>query len=231
MATARFDGAVREAENTLLEFLETFEAIQNNMRTERLPEFQAQLIGLAPEGFRHLIERLSREEPPEDLRQFRDSLTAGARHCGNALSAFLNADERTYSLTAMDMRRSLYRGLQWLYGARAHTPTLASYWLLPDALAQKESLETPSPDADVPVGIIHRRREAPLADYSLYVPESYTPSRNGRWSCACTGLADGATSSSGRGCGQRRAAGTWRLRRSRWTLLGPYCGPDWMPAR
>ena len=177
MATARFDDAVREAEHTLLEFLETFEAIQNNMRVERLPEFQAQLIGLAPEGFRHLLERLSREEPPEDLRHFRDSLAAGARHCGNALAAFLNADEGTYSLTAMDIRRSLYRGLQLLYGARAHTPTLASYWLLPDALAQKESLETPAPDADAPVGIIHRRREAPLADYSLYVPENYTPSR------------------------------------------------------
>ena len=177
MAGERLENAVREAEHTLLEFLRTFETNQNNLRVERLPEFQAQLIGLAPEGFRPLLERLSREEPPEDLRQFRDSLVAGARHCGNALAAFLNADERTYSLAAMDMRRSFYRGLQLLYGVRSGTPTLASYWLLPDAVSEIESLEVTSPDADAAVGIIHRRRESPLADYSLYVPENYTPGR------------------------------------------------------
>ena len=177
MATSHFENAVLEAENTLLEFLETFETIQNNMRVERLPEFQAELLALAPEGFGYLLEKLSREDPSQDLLQFRDSLVAGTRHCGNALASFLMADERTYSLMAVDMRRSHYRGMQLLYGARAHTPTLASYWLLPEAEAEKELLESPAPDADAPVGIIHQRREAPLADYSLYVPESYTPSR------------------------------------------------------
>ena len=178
MATASFGDAVGEAELRLLEFLRTFETIQNNMRVERLPEFQAELLALAPEGFGYLLERLSREQPPADLLQFRDSLTTGARHCGNALASFLMADERTYSLMAVDMRRSLYRGMQLLYGVRAHTPTLASYWLLPGAVAVSESPESPASEADTTVGIIHHRREAPLADYSLYVPESYTPSRD-----------------------------------------------------
>ena len=177
MATSNFGKAVQEAEHTLLDFLRAFETIQNNMRVERLPEFQAQLIGLAPDGFRHLLARLFQEEPPEDSLQFRDALVAGTRHCGNALATFLNADEHSYPLRAMDMRRSLCRGMQLLYGIRAHTPTLATYWLLPDAPAQMESLEAPSQTRDTPVGIIHRRREAPLADYSLYVPESYRPNR------------------------------------------------------
>ena len=177
MATASFGNAVEETEHRLLEFLRTFETIQNNMRVERLPEFQAELLALAPEGFGYLLERLAREEPHRDLVQFRDSLAAGVRHCGNALASFLMADERTYSLMAVDMRRSLYRGMQLLYDVRAHTPTLASYWLLPGAAAGSESPESPASEADTTVGIIHRRREAPLADYSLYVPESYTPSR------------------------------------------------------
>ena len=178
MVGERYESAVRETERALLEFLRAFETIQNNMRVEGLADFQAQLLELAPEGFGHLVEELSHEEPPECWGQFRDSLVAGTRHCGNALAAFLKADERTYSLTAMDMRRSLCRGLQLLYGVRAHTPTLASYWLLPDAMVEMDALETQATDWDAPVGVIHRRRQAPQADYSLYVPENYSPSRS-----------------------------------------------------
>ena len=44
-------------------------------------------------------------------------------------------------------------------------------------MAEREALEAPSTDADAPVGVMHRRRASPLADYSLYVPEGYTASR------------------------------------------------------
>ena len=178
MATGQYANAVHEAEQSLLAFLQTFESIQNDMRVERLAEFQAQLRAAAPDSFADLTGRLSQAGPPEDLRQFHDAFVAGIRHCGNAGNAFLSADERSYSLTGMDVRRSLCRGLQVLYGVRAHTPTLADYWLLPDATPERDALDTPASDAGAPVGVIHRRRAAPLADYSLYVPESYTPSRN-----------------------------------------------------
>ena len=177
MATSRFESAVVEAEHTLLGFLETFESIQNNMRAERLPEFQAELLALAPEGFGYLLERLSGEEPPPELVGFRDTLVAGTRHCGNALASFLIANEGTYPQMAADMRRSLCRGMQLLYGVRERTPTLGSYWILPEAVPAGEPPDYTTPNGSAPVGIIHRRREAPLADYSLYVPENYSSSR------------------------------------------------------
>ena len=65
-----------------------------------------------------------------------------------------------------------------LYGVREHTPTLADYWWLPDTHSERIALETPSPEVVAPTGVIHRRRKSPLADYSLYVPESYTPDRS-----------------------------------------------------
>ena len=173
-----FQDAVRDAERGLLEFLRTFEAIQNDMRIERLAESQTQLREVVSDGFAGLNARLSQVEPPETMRQFRDSLIAGARHCGNAAAAFLGADESDYSVTAIDMRRSLCRGLQMLYGVRALTPTLANYWVMSDSLAEEFRLETPAPDDSPPVGVMHRRRSAPLADYSLYVPEGYAPSRS-----------------------------------------------------
>ena len=178
MNATQYDVAFHEAEQALLQFLRTFESVQNNMRIERLAEFQERLRALEPEGYSSIADRLSQSDPPSSRRQLHDTFIAGFRHCINAREAFLGADERNYSLTAMDMRRSLSRGLQVLYGIRAHTPTLAEYWLLPDVVGQQDALETPAQDADAPAGVIHRRRTAPEADYSLYVPESYTPNRN-----------------------------------------------------
>ncbi len=174
MAGQDYQFLVQGVEQQLLEFLRAFEAIQNDMRIERLGEFQAKLREVVPDGFSELAGMLQQVEPAEEFQQFHDLFVAGTRHCGNACTAFLSADANSYSLTAMDMRRSLCRGLQVLYGIRARTPTLSEYWLLPDALAK---LETPAEDADAPVGVIHRRRAAPLADYSLYVPEGYSPDR------------------------------------------------------
>lgn len=178
MADDRYFHAVNDAEENLLAFLRTFEYIQENMRVERLGEFQAQLREVAPDGFDGLIAGLGRSEPPDSMLRFHDAFTAANRHLGSASQTFLNASQSSYSLVGLDMRRALCRGLNLLYGIRADTPVLQEYWLLPDALAEREALETLSPDADSPVGVMHRRRAAPLADYSLYVPESYTPRRN-----------------------------------------------------
>ena len=177
MGSERYTKATQEVERGLLEFLRSFEAIQNEMRIERLGDFQAQLREMSPEDLAGHAARLSETEPPEYLREFHDAVLAGTRHCVNARDAFLGADEQGYSLTAMDVRRSLCRGLHILYGIRERTPWLADYWWL-EGSAGREELEIAPPDADAPVGIMHRRRGASLADYSLYVPESYTPARS-----------------------------------------------------
>ncbi len=177
MAIEQYGPAVRDAEEKILSFLRVFESIQENMRVERLGEFQGQLREVAPDGFAGVIAGLGQATPPEPLRPFHDAFTAAIRHLGNTSQTFLNASESSYSLAGLDMRRALCRGLNLLYGIRADTPVLQEYWLLPEAMAERETLETPSPDADAAVGVIHRRRAAPLADYSLYVPESYTPGR------------------------------------------------------
>ena len=178
MSIEQYGPAVRDAEEKILSFLRTFESIQENMRVERLGEFQGQLREVAPDGFDALITGLGRSAPPDSMLRFHDAFTAAIRHLGNASQTFLNASESSYSLAGLDMRRALCRGLNLLYGIREYTPKLQEYWLLPDALAEREALETPSPDADAAVGVIHRRRASPRADYSLYVPESYSPSRS-----------------------------------------------------
>ena len=186
MSIEQYGLAVKDAEEKIFSFLHTLESIQEKMRVERLGEFQEQLrevalrlgSGQAPDGFEALITSLGRSAPPDWMLRFHDAFTAAIRHLGNASQTFLNASESSYALAGLDMRRALYRGLNLLYGIRADTPKLQEYWLLPEAMAERDKLERPSPDAGVTVGVIHRRRASPSADYSLYVPESYTPSRS-----------------------------------------------------
>ena len=178
MATVQYAHTVQRVEERLLLFLRTFESIQGNMRPGHLLELQEQLRVEVPDGFGEVSAELACQEPPEPLSSFHAALMAGIRHCENARSAFMGASDSSYSLTAIDMRRSLCRGLYVLYGVREHTPTLADYWWLPDTHSERIALETPSPEAVAPTGVIHRRRKSPLADYSLYVPESYTPDRS-----------------------------------------------------
>ena len=177
MAPNEYDALVQDTEQKVLWFLRAFEAIQNEMRIDGLHAFQHHLREVMQDGFLESAGRLSQHDPPDGRQQFHDAFLAGVRHVSNAGESFLGANQRSYSLTAMDMRRSLCRGLQVLYGIRSHTPTLAEYWVLPDAADWQDVVEDRSGETDTPVGVMHRRRGAPLADYSLYVPEGYTPER------------------------------------------------------
>ena len=175
MTNEQYAQAVLDAEEKLLVFLQTFESIQENIRLERLGEFQDRLREAASDIFSAVPGELARHGPPESLSRFHHAFVAGIRHCGNACESFLNADEPGFSLASLDTQRALCRGLDLLYGVRAHTPTLRGYWLLPEALSGQESLEAIQLETNVPVGMLHHKRADPLADYSLYVPESYTP--------------------------------------------------------
>ena len=177
MAGERYTDLVQDAEVKLLRFLQTFESIQENMQMGKIEDSQARLKEVVGDMFTTLLDTLPQLSPPVSLAQFHLAFTAAIRHCKNASEAFLNPSGTDFSVASLNSRRSLCRGMNLLYDSRAHLPTLRPYWLLPDTLANREALETTSPNADAPVGIIHNKRTG-AADYSLYVPENYTPQQN-----------------------------------------------------
>ncbi len=178
MADERYTQAVHTAEEHILRLLQTFESIQENMGIGKFGASQERLKEVAGDMFPKLLDELGQLPPPDSFSQFHDAFTAAIRHCGNATDAFLQASERDYPIASASSRRELCRALNLLYQRRANLPVLQSYWLTPEALPNREALETTSPDAGVPVGMIHNKRTDRLADYSLYVPESYTPQQN-----------------------------------------------------
>lgn len=178
MADERYTQVVHAADENLLRFLQTFESIQENMGIGKVGASQALLQEVTANMFPTLVDELGQFPPPDSHVQFHDAFTAAIRHCGNATEAFLQAGERDYPMASANSRRELCRALNLLYQCRGDLPTLQSYWLTPEALPNREALEATSPGTGVPVGMIHNKRTDGLADYSLYVPESYTPQQN-----------------------------------------------------
>ena len=142
MPNEQYTKAVSIAEAKLLRFLETLENMQENMRIERLGEFQGRLREAASDLFSTVPAELARLGPPESLARFHDTFLAAIRHCGNAAAAFLNAGEQDFSVASLNSRRSLCRGLNLLYDIRAHLPVLRNFWLLPEAQADPGPVET-----------------------------------------------------------------------------------------
>ncbi len=177
MADEQYTQLVTAAEGKLLRFLQTFESVQENMHIG-IEESQARLREVVGDMFPTLLNELAQSSPPESLSQFHGAFGAVIRHFSNAAEAFLNPGDKDFSMASLDSRRALYRGIDILYKYRTHLPGLGSYWLLPEALPNRDALEVPSSDAEVPVGMIHNKRPDAHADYSLYVPENYSPQKN-----------------------------------------------------
>ena len=177
MADEQYTQTIAAAEEKLLRFLQTFESVQENMHIG-LEESQAQLREVVGDMFPTLLAELAQSSPPESLSQFHGAFGAVIRHFGNSAEAFLNPGDRDISLASLDSRRALYRGIAILYKYRIYLSSLQSYWLLPEALPNLDALETISPDADAPVGMINNKGTDAHADYSLYVPENYSPQKN-----------------------------------------------------
>lgn len=175
MADEHYTQVIQAAEEKLLHFLRTFESIQETIHFGKIDDSQARLQEATGDLFTTLPGQLAELTPPESLTDFHSTFTAAITHCSNAAEAFLNPGQKDFSLAFLHSRWALCKGMNLLYEVRSQVPTLQAYWFLPEALPNRDTLETSSPDADAPVGMLHTKRTDAHADYSLYVPENYTP--------------------------------------------------------
>ena len=177
MADEHYPQVIHTAEEKLLRFLRTFESIQEHIHFGKIGDSQAQLQDVTGDMFSTLTDELSALSPPDSLTDFHATFSAALVQCGNAAEAFLKPASKDFSVAFLHSRWALCKAMNLLYEARAHTPTLQEYWLLPEALPNRDALETPAPNAEVPVGLMHTKRTDAHAAYSLYVPENYRPDK------------------------------------------------------
>ena len=175
----QYQDAIRQAEEKLRLFLRTFEDIQENIHFGKIPEAQGRLKDSISDFFETAPAALAALTPPEELAEFHAAFTAALTHLSNASKAFLaGVPGPTFGNAFVNSRFSLCRGLDVLYNQRAHLTTLQEYWILPEAQSNLDALETQVDNLDVLVGMIHHQRTDAHTDYSLYVPEYYTPDKD-----------------------------------------------------
>ena len=171
--------AAQRVETRVLHFLRTFEDIQDNLHFGKIPDAQARLRDTLVDFFDRDAHTFVALEPPSDRAAAHAALTAALTHLQNASRAFLDGKAGpTFGSAFVSSRFSLCRGLDVLYAERAHFPIMSTYWAPRDAPAHEVLQDRPAADLDLDVGMLHRPAGDAHAEYSLYVPESYTPDRD-----------------------------------------------------
>lgn len=169
---------IQKVEAQLLPFLRTFEAVQEDIIIGREREVQERVRVVAENLFPTLTEEIAKLAAPEPAQNFHPKFAQAISYCGEAYTALLKASGRSFGEWFLRSRQSWCQGLYLLYELREQLATLQEYWVTPEALALWRQLETRAADGSVPVGFTHKGRTNTHHDYSLYVPENYTPQQN-----------------------------------------------------
>jgi len=156
----------------ILHLLRSFESIQENLRLGEVKASQAQLVEATGSVFRRFNSEFATLEPPEAFAEFHPRMVEAAAQLEKSNNLFMTPPDPNWTLAFLYSRRAFCRGLYVLYDLRAQLPTLSAYFDIDGTAADL-------PPAGAPAGFIHHERTADRGQYSLYVPENYTPDR--RW--------------------------------------------------
>jgi pimeloyl-ACP methyl ester carboxylesterase len=176
-ADEQYKEGIRKAEEKLLHFFRTLETLQEEMQLARITDHQAHLREAVGDIFTLLNDELSALSAPEPLKGFHSKFSKAVACCADAYKSFLSGSGPDFAPQFLQGRHSLCTGQYLLYEVRAELTILQQYWVLPAALPSLAELETKTPGVEVPVGFIHKERANHRAEYSLYVPENYTPQK------------------------------------------------------
>lgn len=159
----------------LLAFLRTFESIQENLKLHEVRGGQAQLVAVTGDLFRRFNAEFAPLAPGEADAKFHQDFVIAVAHLERSLNLFMTQVSPNWTLAFLRSRHSFVRGLYALYELRAKLPTLAQYFAI-DGQAPVAD-QAPSSASPSPVGFSHHERTPEHGQYSLYVPENYSPDR------------------------------------------------------
>lgn len=178
MTQALSDYAVKLSsfDQGFLNFLRTSESIQENLRIREVRPAQARMLETTGDLFRRFDAEFAPLIPPDDMADFHQRMVESAGELQKSFNLFMTEPGPNWTVSFLYSRRSFCRALYLLYELQRHLPTMSRYFRADESA---EAGTPSSPAGKTPVGFIHRERNEQRSDYSLYVPESYTPDR--RW--------------------------------------------------
>ncbi|HUA34454.1 MAG TPA: hypothetical protein VMA09_12670 [Candidatus Binataceae bacterium] len=161
-----------ELQTEILEFVGTFESIQEEIRPGVLPQCQARLVSATGDTFRRFDSNFVQMTPPPDLTGTHEMLCAAIGELAKAYQLFMTTPGREWTLIYLHSRAAFCRGLYKIFDLGERLPILAAHFLTPGANAPVHA----SADG-LARGFIHRKRNDERSDYSLYIPEDYSKSK------------------------------------------------------
>ncbi|HLI78423.1 MAG TPA: hypothetical protein VKV03_00500 [Candidatus Binataceae bacterium] len=159
-------------QSEVLEILRTFESLQENLLPGNLAENQGQLVAVVSDKFRRFETSFAPLTPPDALAQVHQPLCEAIRELNRAFDLFMSKPGPEWTLAFLRSRSAFCRGLYQLYELREQLPIVATHFLL-------EGAKDPAPNASsgAATGFIQRKRNDDRSDYTLYIPEDYSPER------------------------------------------------------
>ncbi len=159
-------------QNEVLEFLRTFEFVQENLRPGILAENQARMVNAVGGTFRRFESSFVPLTPPAEMKEVHQPLCDAIRELGKAYDIFMSKPGPEWTLAFLHSRAAFCRALYQLYELRDNLPIVAAHFLL-------DGSKAPVPNASdgKARGFIQHKRNDERSDYTLYVPEDYSPDK------------------------------------------------------
>ncbi len=156
----------------VVEFLCAFETIQENLRLGAVAESQVQMEAAMGDTFRRFDSSFAPLTPPAEMKDLHERFCAAIYDLNKSCNFFMAKPSPQWTLAFLHSRRSYCQGLYELYELRDRLPVIAAHFLMPGAQAPAAA----APGA-VATGFIQRVRNDERSDYTLYIPEDYSPER------------------------------------------------------
>jgi predicted esterase len=172
---AEYAATVATIDREVAEFIRAFEAIQENLRFGAVADSQAALVAAVGGTFRTIEREFIPTVPPPDQAEFHTRFAAALTELGKACNLFMTAPSRDWTVAFLYSRRAFCTGLYALYELRADLPQIATNFTVPggNVPIAPEGAAT----GGVSTGFIQRKRDENRSDYTLYIPEDYSPDK------------------------------------------------------
>ncbi|MGH8013923.1 MAG: hypothetical protein ACREQ4_15655 [Candidatus Binataceae bacterium] len=169
---------LRETETPLLEYLRTFEVIQENLRLGAVTQSQERLLQATGDTFRRFAP-FAELQPPVHLSEFHLKFREAVALLEHSLTLFLTRANPQWTLAFLNSRAHFCQALYLLYEIRKELPRLGQYFVIEGVSCPADAVTDGTRTTNVPLGFTHRERNDKRGDYTLYVPENYSTAS--RW--------------------------------------------------
>jgi len=171
MASDDYAQRLTSLQNEVRQILGTFESIQENIRPGTTSASQGQLVAAVGDTFRRFDATFASMTPPDAMRDVHPRLCIAMSELSKAFDLFMRKPGPEWTLAFLHSRGAFCRALYQLYDLRDRLPIIAQHFLM-------EGAKAPIANASAATtGFIQRKRNEARSDYTLYIPEDYSPER------------------------------------------------------